>query len=246
MLKKANRSTAVLVKEKLVDAQIVDLPIDSKTISVIFDWFDEEEISLANAKADGEAIDESYLEYIFIAVDVIKGPFALAGIVHPFSHILRVVGPYHRTFSVFFVCLPCSFIPGTCLPGIDTFATTHILLPLPDVNVPIMIIHGTLALLIVGIPHAFVAIVVLEMESAPAVLLVLEPFAHILLAIVKQIGSFALTLAHHVFALILVTVLEHGTTFAVRKLALHFANIYGAVFEFTAIYLVLRRSTYAH
>ena len=69
MLKKANRSTAVLVKEKLVDAQIVDLPIDSKTISVVFDWFDEEEISLANAKADGEAIDESYLEYICIAVD---------------------------------------------------------------------------------------------------------------------------------------------------------------------------------
>ena len=69
MLKKANRSTAVLVKEKLVDAQIVDLPIDSNTISVVFDWFDDEEISLANAKADGEAIDESYLEYICIAVD---------------------------------------------------------------------------------------------------------------------------------------------------------------------------------
>ena len=69
MLKKANRSTAVLVKEKLVDAQIVDLPIDSKTISVVFDWFDEEEISLANAKADGEVIDDRYLEYICIAVN---------------------------------------------------------------------------------------------------------------------------------------------------------------------------------
>ena len=69
MLKKANRSTAVLVKEKLVDAQIVDFPIDTETISVVFDWFDNEEISLSNAKADGEAIDESYLEYICIAVD---------------------------------------------------------------------------------------------------------------------------------------------------------------------------------
>ena len=69
MLKKANRSTAVLVKEKLIDTKIVSLPIDTETISVVFDWFDEEEISLANAKADGEAIDEKYLEYICIAVD---------------------------------------------------------------------------------------------------------------------------------------------------------------------------------
>ena len=69
MLKKANRTTAVLVKEKLVDTKIVSLPIDTETISVVFDWFDEEEISLANAKADGEAIDEKYLEYICIAVD---------------------------------------------------------------------------------------------------------------------------------------------------------------------------------
>ena len=69
MLKKANRSTAVLVKEKLVDTKIVPLPIDTATINVVFDWFDEEEISLANAKADGEAIDEKYLEYICIAVN---------------------------------------------------------------------------------------------------------------------------------------------------------------------------------
>ena len=69
MLKKANRSTAVLVKEKLVDTKIVALPIDTATINVVFDWFDEEEISLANAKADGEAIDEKYLEYICIAVN---------------------------------------------------------------------------------------------------------------------------------------------------------------------------------
>ena len=69
MLKKVNRSTAVLVKEKLVDTKIVTLPIDTATINVVFDWFDEEEISLANAKADGEAIDEKYLEYICIAVD---------------------------------------------------------------------------------------------------------------------------------------------------------------------------------
>ena len=69
MLKKANRSTAVLVKEKLVDTKIVTLPIDTATINVVFDWFDEEEISLANAKADGEAIDEKYLEHICIAVD---------------------------------------------------------------------------------------------------------------------------------------------------------------------------------
>ena len=69
MLKKANRSTAVLVKEKLVDTKIVALPIDTATINIVFDWFDEEEISLANAKADGEAIDEKYLEYICIAVN---------------------------------------------------------------------------------------------------------------------------------------------------------------------------------
>lgn len=69
MLKRINRSTAILIKEKLVDAQIVDLPIDSETISTVFDWFDEEEISLANAKADDEAIDERYLECVCIAVD---------------------------------------------------------------------------------------------------------------------------------------------------------------------------------
>ena len=46
MLKKANRSTAVLIKEKLVDAQIVTLPIDTETICAVFDWFDEDRKSV--------------------------------------------------------------------------------------------------------------------------------------------------------------------------------------------------------
>ena len=69
MLKRANRSTAVLVKAKIVDTGMASLPIDVEALRVAFDWFDEEEISLANAKADGEAIDERYLEYICTAVD---------------------------------------------------------------------------------------------------------------------------------------------------------------------------------
>ena len=69
MLKRANHSTAVLVKAKIVDTGMASLPIDAEALCVAFDWFDAEEISLANAKADGEAIDERYLEHICTAVD---------------------------------------------------------------------------------------------------------------------------------------------------------------------------------
>lgn len=69
MLKKANHSTAVLIKEKLVDSKIIALPINAENICVVFDWFDTEEISLANAKADGEVIDERYLGLVCTAVD---------------------------------------------------------------------------------------------------------------------------------------------------------------------------------
>ena len=69
MLKRTNLSTAVLIKEKLIDTQIIALPINTEKISVVFDWFDAEEISLANAKADGESIDERYLKHICTAVD---------------------------------------------------------------------------------------------------------------------------------------------------------------------------------
>lgn len=60
MLKKASQQTAKLIKEKLLDTGIVHLPITAKTISIVFDWFDEEEVSLANAEAAGVDVDEKY------------------------------------------------------------------------------------------------------------------------------------------------------------------------------------------
>lgn len=69
MLKTVSKNTSALIKEKLIDTNIVALPITDETIHIIFDWFDEEEITLANAEADGECIDQNYFDNICLAVD---------------------------------------------------------------------------------------------------------------------------------------------------------------------------------
>lgn len=69
MLKKVSRKTTALIKKKLIDTNIVALPITDETIQIIFDWFDEEEITLANAEADGKFIAQRYFDSICLAVD---------------------------------------------------------------------------------------------------------------------------------------------------------------------------------
>jgi len=69
MLKKVSSRTAKRIKEKMIDTGLVSLPIDAEAIDVIFEWFWNEEISLANAKADGESVDEKYVTEICRAVD---------------------------------------------------------------------------------------------------------------------------------------------------------------------------------
>lgn len=52
-----------------VDTNIVALPITDDTLQIVFDWFDEEEITLANAEADGKCIDQNYFNNICLAVN---------------------------------------------------------------------------------------------------------------------------------------------------------------------------------
>lgn len=69
MLKRVSLRTAALIKEKIIDEGVVKLPITNETLQAVFDWFDEEEIALANAKADTQPIDEDYFNEICIAVN---------------------------------------------------------------------------------------------------------------------------------------------------------------------------------
>ena len=69
MLKRVHLSTAVLIKENLINKGLIYPPFDEAKVEIAFDWFDNEEISLSNAKADGEKIDEGYFENVCIAAN---------------------------------------------------------------------------------------------------------------------------------------------------------------------------------
>ena len=69
MLKKVSIRTAELIKEKIVDTGISRCPITRESLEIIFDWFDQEEISLANAEADENSVDRTYFNDICNAVN---------------------------------------------------------------------------------------------------------------------------------------------------------------------------------
>ena len=69
MLKKASKKTVELIKEKILNTKIVELPITAEKLQLVYDWFESEEIALANAEADGEIIDQLYLKDVSKAVD---------------------------------------------------------------------------------------------------------------------------------------------------------------------------------
>ncbi len=69
MLKKVSVKTAEFIKEKVIDVGISKFPITNESICDIFDWFEQEEISLANAENDGECVDKIYFDSICKAVD---------------------------------------------------------------------------------------------------------------------------------------------------------------------------------
>ena len=69
MLKIASAKTVALIKEKIINMQIVKLPINCETIQIVYNWFEDEEISLANAEAEGEMVDPVYFQDICKAVD---------------------------------------------------------------------------------------------------------------------------------------------------------------------------------
>lgn len=69
MLKKVSQETVELIKEKILNAKIVELPITGENVQIIYEWFEDEEISLANAEADGEEVDQAYFDLICRVVD---------------------------------------------------------------------------------------------------------------------------------------------------------------------------------
>ena len=69
MLKKISEKTVELIKEKILNAELVKLPITEESLEIIYDWFEEEEVTLANAKAEGEKVAQLYFDDICKAVD---------------------------------------------------------------------------------------------------------------------------------------------------------------------------------
>ena len=69
MLKVVSQKTVELIREKIINTQLVKLPVNDETIQIIYDWFEDEEICLANAEADGEVVDQTYFRDICLAVN---------------------------------------------------------------------------------------------------------------------------------------------------------------------------------
>ncbi len=68
MLKKISEKTVELIKEKMNENSLPP-PLTKEKLEVIFEWLDNEEVTLANGKADGEVIDEAYFDAICNAVN---------------------------------------------------------------------------------------------------------------------------------------------------------------------------------
>ena len=69
VLKKVGDKTAKLIKEKVLPQKSITLPITEENLEMIFNWFEEEEISLANDESDGVSVDRDYFNAICKAVD---------------------------------------------------------------------------------------------------------------------------------------------------------------------------------
>ena len=48
---------------------MIESPITAESLEIIYEWFEDEEVSLANAEADGETVDREYFNDICKAVD---------------------------------------------------------------------------------------------------------------------------------------------------------------------------------
>ena len=59
----------ITVRELAIPQTDTILPITNNNISILFDWFEAEEITLSNAKTDGEQINVSYFDEICTAVN---------------------------------------------------------------------------------------------------------------------------------------------------------------------------------
>ena len=69
MLKKVNNTTLALIKNRAIPQTNIICPITSNDIDILFDWFEMEEITLSNAKADNEHIDTVYFHAVCVAVN---------------------------------------------------------------------------------------------------------------------------------------------------------------------------------
>ena len=69
MLRIISQRTVDIIREKLITPQLIKLPITNDSIDIVYEWFENEEITLANAMADGESIDETYLNNVCAALD---------------------------------------------------------------------------------------------------------------------------------------------------------------------------------
>ena len=67
MSKIVSEGTVQLLKEHVLPNLNLSLPLSSEDIDSIFEYIDSEEISLSNAKADGEEIDNAYFKVICTA-----------------------------------------------------------------------------------------------------------------------------------------------------------------------------------
>ena len=94
-----------------------------------------------------------------------------------------------------------------------------------------MVIHHTVTMLIVLVPHALITVVVEEVEGSTSMLLVLKPLPFVTLAITKGVGSCALTFAFYVVTLIDIPVFHHGTSLAIGLSTFQFARIDPTILE---------------
>ncbi len=67
-IKTVSQPTVELLKTDL-DKIGVSVPLRNEDLAVIYDWFQDKEIELSNALADGESIDPDHLNLISRAAD---------------------------------------------------------------------------------------------------------------------------------------------------------------------------------
>ena len=69
MLKNVSDSTIALLKGGVLVKLGISVPLSSEDVERLFEYVDEQEVALANAKAEGVAVNADYFKAICIAVD---------------------------------------------------------------------------------------------------------------------------------------------------------------------------------